>query len=86
MIYLDAKPSHVGANVDGLAYSLDHPMVCSHQRSGQSFLIGTGPSHHAVVVWIFDVAFTIWVPVRSKLIWRSPLLPGHAYPTSKLSW
>jgi hypothetical protein len=27
LFYLVAKPSHVGTNVDGLAYLLHHPMV-----------------------------------------------------------
>jgi hypothetical protein len=49
MIFLVAKPSHVGADVDNLAYSLHHPTVCSHQRDGQSFLIGSASSYHAVV-------------------------------------
>jgi hypothetical protein len=32
--------SHVGADVDGLAYSLPRPMTYSHQRGGQCCLIG----------------------------------------------
>jgi hypothetical protein len=28
-LYLEAKPSHVGVDVGGLAYPLHHPMVCS---------------------------------------------------------
>jgi hypothetical protein len=28
LLYLDAKPSHVGANVDGLAYCLHRPTDC----------------------------------------------------------
>jgi hypothetical protein len=28
LLYLDAKPSHVGADVDGLACCLHHPMNC----------------------------------------------------------
>jgi hypothetical protein len=35
--------------VDELACSLHCPTVCSHQRGGQSFLIGVAMSHHAVV-------------------------------------
>jgi hypothetical protein len=49
MLYLAAKPSHVGADVDGLACFLHHPMVCSHQRGCQSFLTGVSPSHYVVV-------------------------------------
>jgi hypothetical protein len=49
MLYLATKPSHVGANVDGLAYSLYRPMVCSRQRGGKSFLTCVVPSRHATV-------------------------------------
>jgi hypothetical protein len=33
-LYLVSKTSHVGVDVDGLAYPLYHPMVCSHQTRG----------------------------------------------------
>jgi hypothetical protein len=33
-LYLVSKTSHVGVDVDGLAYPLHHPMVCSHQTRG----------------------------------------------------
>jgi hypothetical protein len=33
-LYLVAKPSHVGAIVDGLACSLHHPMIRNRQRGG----------------------------------------------------
>jgi hypothetical protein len=39
-----SKLSHVGADVDSLAYSLHHPTVCICQRGGQSFLTGAAPS------------------------------------------
>jgi hypothetical protein len=58
MLYLVAKPSHVGVNVDGLAYSLHRSMICSRQRGGQSFLIGVAPSCHVAVgggVFLGDV-------------------------------
>jgi hypothetical protein len=29
-LYLAAKCSHMGVDVDGLAFSLHHPTVCSH--------------------------------------------------------
>jgi hypothetical protein len=48
-LYLVAKPSHVGVDVDGLAYPLHHPMTCSCQSRGQGFLSGTALSHCAVV-------------------------------------
>jgi hypothetical protein len=47
MLYMAAKPSHVGGNVDGLAYFLHRPTVYSHQRCGQIFLTGVAPSRHA---------------------------------------
>jgi hypothetical protein len=35
-LYMAVKPSHMGVNMDGLAYPLHHPMVCSCQMRGQS--------------------------------------------------
>jgi hypothetical protein len=64
----------------------------------QSFLTGAALFHRVTVggntLWggarapdgIFDVVLTIWVPARLNPSWRSPLLPGHAYPASELSW
>jgi hypothetical protein len=43
-LYMAAKSSHVGVDVDGLACPLHHPTACSCQTRGQSFL-----SHHAIV-------------------------------------
>jgi hypothetical protein len=34
LLYLVAKPVHVGVDVDMLAYPLHHPMVCGHQTRG----------------------------------------------------
>jgi hypothetical protein len=48
-LYLVAKSSHVGVDVDGLAYPLHRPMVCYCQTRGQSFLLGAALSHHAAV-------------------------------------
>jgi hypothetical protein len=98
MLYLAAKPFHVGADVDMLACSLHRLTVCSCQRGGQSFQIGAALSRHDVVgggailgdakprACIFDVGLTIRVPVRPNLTWRSSYLLGHVYPTSELSW
>jgi hypothetical protein len=47
--YLPTKPSHVGVDVDGLAYPLHHHMTCSHQTRGQGVLSGVALSHHAAV-------------------------------------
>jgi hypothetical protein len=49
MLYLAAKPSHMEADVDELAYSLHRPMVYSCQRGGHNFLTGVVLSCHAVV-------------------------------------
>jgi hypothetical protein len=49
MLHLDSKPSHMGADADKLACSLHRPTACSHQRGGQSFLTGAGPSCYAIV-------------------------------------
>jgi hypothetical protein len=49
MLYLVVKHSHMGADVDRLAFSLHHPTVCIHQRGSQSLLTGAAPSCHAVV-------------------------------------
>jgi hypothetical protein len=40
-LYLAAKPSHLGVDVDGLAYSLHWPTVCSFQMRGLGLLPGT---------------------------------------------
>jgi hypothetical protein len=40
MLYLAAMPSHLGADVDGLAYSQHRPMACSRQMGGQCYLAG----------------------------------------------
>jgi hypothetical protein len=39
-LYITAKPSHVGVDVDGLTHPLHRPPVCNHQMRGQSFLSG----------------------------------------------
>jgi hypothetical protein len=48
-LHLAANPSHVGVDVDGLACSLHHPMVCGHQTRGQSFLSDAVLSRRAIV-------------------------------------
>jgi hypothetical protein len=48
-VYLAAKPSHVGVDMDELACPLHHPTVCDRQTRGHSFLSGAAPSRHAVV-------------------------------------
>jgi hypothetical protein len=48
-LYLTTKSSHVGVDMDGLAYLLHRPMVCNRQTKGQGFLPGTVLSHHAAM-------------------------------------
>jgi hypothetical protein len=48
-LYLAAKPSHVGVDVDRLACPLHRPTAYSHQSRGQSFLSAAALSHHVVV-------------------------------------
>jgi hypothetical protein len=79
MLYLVAKTFLMGADVDGLACSLHHPMVYSRQRGGQCCLIGVVLSRRSTVgggpfsgvrspgVSIFDVVLTVWVSVRPNL-------------------
>jgi membrane-anchored protein YejM (alkaline phosphatase superfamily) len=47
---LATKPSHVGVDVDGLAFPLHYPMTCSYQMRRQGFLPGASLSHHSEVV------------------------------------
>jgi hypothetical protein len=99
LLYLAAKPSHVGADGDRLACPLHRPIVCGHQtRGGGSFLIDAALSCRTVVgsgdflrgaslqLWIFNRVLTVRVPERPNLAWRSSLLPRRAYPMSELSW
>jgi hypothetical protein len=48
-LYLAGKPSHMGADVDELAYLLHGPIVYDRQTRGQSFMSGAAQSHRAVV-------------------------------------
>jgi hypothetical protein len=45
-LYLAAKPSHVGVDVDRLGCPLHCPMTCSHQMRGQGLLLGDVLSCH----------------------------------------
>jgi hypothetical protein len=47
---LAAMPSHMGADVDGLACFLHCPTVCSWQTQVQCSLTGVAISHHVAVV------------------------------------
>jgi hypothetical protein len=49
ILYLVAKPSHVGADVDGLSCSVHRPMTNSSQRGGLHSLTGVVLSRHLAV-------------------------------------
>jgi hypothetical protein len=46
LLYLAAKPAHLGVDVDGLACPLHHPMVCDRQMRGEGLLPDVVLSHH----------------------------------------
>jgi hypothetical protein len=98
-LYLAAKPSHVGVDVDGLACPLHRPIVCSSQTKGYGFLSGATLSCHAIVgsgAFPVDAKPTSvdigWRVDRlgtclNQIFTRSRLfLPGHAYPMLEPSW
>jgi hypothetical protein len=74
-LYLVAKPSHVGFDVDELACILHHSSVYDRKMRGQYFLSGVVLSHRAIVgsgiflrvhspwIWIFDGVLVVRVPV-----------------------
>jgi hypothetical protein len=48
-LYLAAKPSNMGVDVDGLACTPHRPTACNCQMRGQIFLSGAALSHHATM-------------------------------------
>jgi preprotein translocase subunit Sec63 len=52
--YLTAKPSHVGVNVNGLAYPLHQHMVCSFQMKGYGLMLGVVLSYRCSGWWRFS--------------------------------
>jgi hypothetical protein len=46
LLYLAAKPTHVGVDVDGLACPLHYPMACGQQTKGHGLLPDVVLSHH----------------------------------------
>jgi hypothetical protein len=48
-LYLAAKPSHMGVNMDRLTYPLHRPTVCGRQTRGQSFQSHAAMSHRVIV-------------------------------------
>jgi hypothetical protein len=74
LLYLAAKPTHVGVDADRLACPLHRPMACNHQTRGQGLLTGVVFSHHCSGVvapfWgIFCGVLTMWILVLPNLAW-----------------
>jgi hypothetical protein len=92
-LYLTAKPSHVGGDVDGLAYPLHRPTVRSCQMKGQGPLPGVVLSCRCSERWRLsgDVKLprlrelTASVPAVLSLTWGKLFLPWDAYPTAESS-
>jgi hypothetical protein len=70
-LYLAAKPSHVGVDMDGLAYPLHRLTACSYQPSVVSShrCSGGGASPGDVRAWIFGGVLIVWVPTLPNLTW-----------------
>jgi hypothetical protein len=83
-LYLVAKPSHVGVDVDGLACPLHHPMTCSHQTRGHGLLPGTVLSCHCSGRWCLFGGCE--APELGYLVRVESFLLGHTYPMSESSW
>jgi hypothetical protein len=96
-LYLAAKSSYVGVDVDGLAYPLHHPMACNRQtrEHGLSTRRCLVPSLQwamlpfrgceAPRVWIFGEELTTWVPVLLSFTWSILFLLGYVYLMSEPS-
>jgi hypothetical protein len=85
--------------VDGIAYPLHHPTVCSHETREQGFLSDAAMSYRAAVgggafpgdaklpsldiQWRVDRLGTC---VTKSLHGVDCFLPWHAYPMSEPSW
>jgi hypothetical protein len=53
-LYLMGTPSHMGVNVDGLIYPLQHPTACSYQMRGHGLLPGDVWSCRCTGQWHFS--------------------------------
>jgi hypothetical protein len=93
-LYLTAKPSYVGVDVDGLAYPLHRPMVPSCETRGHGLLPDVVLSCHCNGRWRLsgDVKplglgeLTTSVPPLPNLTWGKSFLPQDAYPMAESSW
>jgi hypothetical protein len=93
-LYLAAKPSDVGADVDGLAFSLHRPTVYNHQTRAQGFPSGVALSHHAAMAGgAFPGDVNHHGYPMSEPSWCILCEPScvsyvnhHGYPMSEPSW
>jgi hypothetical protein len=96
-LYLAAKLSHVGVDVDWLACPLHHPMAYSHQTREHSLLQGvvlsrhcSGRCHLSGDVKLPGLEFcgelTAWVPILPCFTWSILFLAGYVYLMSEQSW
>jgi hypothetical protein len=79
--YLVAKPTHMGPDVESLAYSLHLATTYNHETRG---------GVQSPRVWIFDVVLTVQVPERPALLHNllsnlHTKVTKHAALPSKLS-
>jgi hypothetical protein len=94
-IYLVAKPSHVGVDVDRLACPLHHSMACRRGvRTSCQMRSCPVVSQWAIAPFrgmqspkslIFGAVLIVRVPVLSNLTWSKSFLPGDDYPISEPS-
>jgi hypothetical protein len=82
--YLAGNPSHVGANVDELARSLQHRMVCDKQMRVQNFVMGIAMSCRAVVAGVQCVAPLLaahrWINGQAARVYSTyELRASHRY-------
>jgi hypothetical protein len=88
LLYLAAKSTHMGVDVDGLACPLHCPMACDRQMKGQGLLSGVVLSHRfsgvvepfwgmrSLWAWIFGGVLTMWIPVLPNLTWSKSSFTG----------
>jgi hypothetical protein len=67
-LYMAAKPSHMGVDVDGLACPLHHPMTWSCQTRGHGLLPGVVLSCRCSGRWcLFGEELSVWIPALPNL-------------------
>jgi hypothetical protein len=89
-LYLAAKPSHMGVDVDELACPLHRPVACCHQMWGQGFLSSMVISHRVIVGGAISLGgegreaprhgYLMRTCVTESFVWSKSFLLGDAYP------